>query len=397
MEPIWVVLLGAAALFVRAGQMLGAMGIARAKNVASAGLRSVADLCVATLCFWALGAAITFQSGNPVFGINARALIGWGELSPNWFIALTGVLIATGIISPALSERSRLRVPLVIGGMLAGLLVPMVMNWTKWGWLSDLRFVDAGGAAAIHLAPAICAALGALFVGPREGKYNRDGSANMIPGHSVLMVLISVIMTIIGWAPYISMMSTAALGAKIAANVFIAVAASGVASLIVGHIRYGKSDVMLICSGILGGLVSITAAAAEVSTPGAFVIGTVAGLLIPYMAIVVELRLKLDDPGGVVVIHGIGALWALVAAGLFSEGSLVQRLRVLGVQGMGIVVVSVTTVALMLVLITILKMFGHLRSKEADEYDGLDLAEHDINAHPDFQQTMIKSYHLREA
>src|SRR6185369_3459856 len=121
MDPIAVVLLASAALLVRTGQMLGAMGIARAKNVASAGLRSLADLCVAVLCYWAVGAAITFQTGNNVFGIDAYQLIGWKGLSPQWFSTLAVVLIATGIVAPALSERSRLRVPLAVGGVLAAL------------------------------------------------------------------------------------------------------------------------------------------------------------------------------------------------------------------------------------------------------------------------------------
>src|SRR3954451_13000508 len=117
MEAAWVVVLGSGGLLVRAGQMVGAIGLARAKNAASAGFRSLADLCVATLFFWAIGAAIHFQQANAIFGIHTPSLIGWAGLSSNWFGMLILVLIATGVVAPALAERSRLAVPLAAGAL----------------------------------------------------------------------------------------------------------------------------------------------------------------------------------------------------------------------------------------------------------------------------------------
>jgi Amt family ammonium transporter len=398
MEAISIVLLASAALLVRAGQMLGAMGIARAKNVASAGLRNLADLCVATLCFWALGAAICFQQSNGVFRVDATQLIGWSGVSGSWFTTLAAVLVATGIIAPALSERSRLRVPLTLGGVLAALLVPMVLHWTHRGWLANLGMIDAGGAAAIHLVPALVALVGIIFVGPRDGKYNRDGSSNMIPGHSVPMILFSAMLMLIGWTPYIGAAAfPIPVTSYAGANVLVAAAAAGLASLVFGHIRFGKADVLLTLGGVLGGLVSITAAAASVGTPAAFLIGAVAGMLIPYLTVIIDLRWKIDDPGGVIAIHGVGGIWALISTAIFAPIPLADHFKLLGVTLMGIAVIAITTITIAMVALIVLRSFGSLRSKEADEYDGLDLAEHDINAHPDFQQTMIKSYHLREA
>jgi Amt family ammonium transporter len=275
----------------------------------------------------------------------------------------------------------------------------MVLHWTRRGWLgpAHLGFVDAAGAAAIHLVPAICAATAAVFVGPRDGKYNHDGSSNMIPGHSVLMIMVSVMLTLIGWTPYLLSLTSGATGELVLANVVVAAAAGGLVSLIVAYVRFGKADALLTCSAVLGALVAITAAGDSVRTPVAFIIGLVAGIIVPSMTVIIDLRWKIDDPGGVVAVHGVGAIWALVAAALFWPGSAVDRFKLLAVQSLGIGVIAITSVALACAVLLILKATTGLRAKEADEYDGLDLAEHDINAHPDFQQTMIKSYHLREA
>lgn len=396
MESAWVVVLAAGALLVRAGQMLGAMGLARAKNVASAGFRSLADLCIATLAFWAIGSAILFQLNNQVIGIRADYLIGWNGLSREWFSMLAVVLIATGTIGPAISERSRLPVPLALGALLAGVLVPLVLFWTRFGWLDELEFIDHAGASAIHLVPALCAAITAVFVGARDGKYNRDGSSNMIPGHSVPMILMSVMLMLVGWVPYMYCVERA-LGPDAGANALIAAAAAGAASLVIAWVRFGKADILLTCGGILGGLVAITSAADGVGPPGAFLIGAIAGIIIPWITVFIDMRLKIDDPGGVIAIHGAGAIWGLIAAGLLAPAPIAQRFKLIGIQLLGIFVITVTTIFLAAIVVFALKVFMPLRSKEADEYDGLDLAEHDINAHPDFQQTMIKSYHLREA
>jgi Amt family ammonium transporter len=371
--------------------------MARAKNAASAGLRSLADLCVASLAFWALGAAIYFQLDNGLLGIRTDHLIGWGKLSENWFSLLVMVLIATGVVAPAIAERSRLAVPLVLGALLGGVLVPLVGFWSWLGWLANHGFVDVAGAAAVHVTPALCAATAALLVGPRDGKFNRDGSSNMIPGHSLPLILGGTMLVLVGWMPYVLSRATSANASTVAANVMMCAAAAGLAALIVGQIRFGKADVLLTCIGVMGGLVSITAAASSVSTPGAFAIGVTAGLLVPWAAVWIDVTLKIDDPGGVVAIHGVGGLCGLVCAAALPQNPVIERLRLLGIHALGVIVIGITVVALCGATLLLLRAVVSLRSRQADEYDGLDLAEHDINAHPDFQQTMIKSYHLREA
>jgi Amt family ammonium transporter len=401
MESFWTVLLASAALLVRIGQMIGAMGIVRAKNSASAGFRNLSDLFIATLCFWAIGSAIFFQYYNGWLGIQPDFVIGWHGLSANWFAMLALILIATGIIAPAVAERSTFSVPLCVGGLLAAILVPLIAHWTWSGWLNAMHFLDTAGAAAIHLAPATCATVAIFFVGPREGKYNRDGSSNMIPGHSVPMLLLALLLSLIGWVPYV-LTAAAMRGIEIradlvAADIFIATSAAGIAGLLISKMRYGKVDVMLVVTGALGGMVSVTASAGVIGTPAAFLIGLIAGIIVPWMTVFLDLRLKFDDPAGVIAIHGVGGIWALLAAALFAPIPFEDRFKLLGTQAIGIVVTIAAAAVLTFALMVFLKATIGVRTKEQNEFDGLDLAEHDINSHPDFQQTTIKSYHLREA
>src|SRR5450432_922107 len=138
--------------------MIGSIGIVRAKNAASAGFRGLVDFVITVLCFWAIGAAIFFQQKNGIFGSEPTFLIGWGGLPLNWFAMMALVLIATGIVAPVVSERSKFPVPLCVSGLLAAIVVPLIAHWSWPGWLGRLGFTDFAGAAAVHLAPAACAA-----------------------------------------------------------------------------------------------------------------------------------------------------------------------------------------------------------------------------------------------
>src|SRR5690606_38891579 len=240
---------------------------------------------------------------------------------------------------------------------------------------------------------------GAWMVGPRQGKFNRDGSSNVILGHSVPMALTGVGLTVAAWPLYVLAVAAFQGGTSmvVPVNVLLAAAAAGAAASAYGQMRVGRIDPTTACVGVLGGLVSVTAVAPAIGTLGAVVLGAVAGLLLPPLAVRLETRHRLDDPGSIVAIHGIGGLLAVLAAGVLLADPSRGWLASLGVQALGAVSVMAMTAVISLIGFGILRAIGRLRVREADEYDGLDLAEHDINAYPDFQQTMIKSYHLREA
>jgi Amt family ammonium transporter len=399
MHPL--VLLGAAVLLVRVGQGLYATGLCRSKNAAGTALRVVADLCVATLAYWAVGAAILSHRGNGWFGVNLSMLLGARGVPDDTFFRAAMVLAGTGAVVGALAERSRFVAGCAASALLAGLVIPVAGHWAWGGWLARIGFVDVAGASAVHLAAGACAAAGAALRGPRGGQYNRDRSANMIPGHNIPLAAAGVLVTLAGWVPYVSggaMLHgrpSAALDAPF--NVLLAAAAAGAAAMLLAHLRYGKPDVVLSLIGVLGGLVSISSAAGTVGTGAAVVIGAVAGVIVPLSAVSLDLLFHLDDPTGAVSIHAIGGFWGTLAAGLLAPLPLVDRLKLTGVQLLGAIAIAVLAAGLSLALFAALKATVGLRVREADEFDGLDLAEHDIGAYPDFQQTMIKSYHLREA
>lgn len=393
--------LGAACLLIRLGLVLYGAGLLRAKNSAGSVLRAFSDLCVSTLSFWAIGAAILLQSHNGFFSLDARLIAFSGGGTGSLFFLITVVLVGTGIVGGAMAERARFFPGIGASILLAALLIPAGANWAWSGWLSRRGFIDDGGGAWLHLSAALCAAVGAMIVGPRTGKYHHDGSASMIPGHNLPLAGVGVAAMLAGWAPYLvgclfythheSLAGAAATGAILAAS------AGGLAGLLLGHFRYGKPDVSLTLFGLLGGLVSIAAGAGRISAPAAVFLGAVAGIVVPLSAVWIDLIGRVDDPLGVIAIHGVGGLWGTLAAGFLIHGSAVHRLAQTGIQAIGILAIGVMSLASSLALFALLKSCCRLRVSEADEFDGLDLAEHDIGAYPDFQQNTIKSYHLREA
>src|SRR5258706_10809847 len=266
------------------------------------------------------------------------------------------------------------------------------------GWLGRIGFHDFAGASFIHLVGGACAAAGAIIIGPRNGKYNRDGSTNVTPGHNLPLVGLGVFLLIIAWFPYLlSFVGSSGKSGLVALNTLFAGAAGGLASLVIANMRFGKPDISMTFTAFIAGLVSITACADVVGNPSAVLIGAVAGVIVPWMMLRLDMVWKIDDPTGAIAIHGVGGLWSLLATGIFARTYTIQtKLKFLGVQLLGAAVIALSTAAATAALFLILKRFTPLRCTDDDEFDGLDLAEHDIGSYPDFQQTMIKSYHLRE-
>jgi ammonium transporter, Amt family len=405
---IGLVILGAAALLLRAGFGLYASGSLRAKNGASAVLRITADTAVSALVFWAVGAAILFQTNNGYFGLDFHYLPGQSPpFADSEFFHLTIILIAGAIVAGAIAERTRFYVGVVLSILLAGLIVPIAGHWAWTGWLKEHGFIDTGGAAVIHLSAAACAAVAALFVGPRVGKYNKDGTSNSIPGHALPLSSVGVLLLLAGWFPYllgcvishgpVSEATGEPMVAVAAMNIILAASAGALAGLIYGQFRYGKPDVFFTYTGLLAALVAISAGVTTMGNLGAVITGAIAGLVVPLLTLEVDRQGKLDDPLGVISIHGIGGIWGTFAAALFAPADFHHRLNLLGIQTVGIVAILILSVVLSLAVVLLLKLAGSLRCTDADEQDGLDIGEHDINGYPDFQQTTIKSYHLREA
>ena len=398
---LWLPLLAAGALLIRVGQAFADVGTSRAKNAASAIARNLCELSITVLAFSFLGIHLLTH------GTSARFIAGSSD-SPINSSALTlhyaaMVLIASGLVAPAVGGRSRWRVPVLGSLLLSVFLFPLLGRWVWYGWLNSLQLIDIGGALPVHLAGALCAAVAVYWVGPRSGKYNHDGSTSMMPPHQAALPAIGTLFMVAGWLPYVmgntllrSYNGGAAVMAGAALNALLAAAAGGLAAVLLARLRYVQDDLSALCGGILGGAVAITAACGTIAPWQAALLGLISGLLTPIVAQWLDFKCRLDDPGNVIAPHGIGAIVAVLGAALFSPIDMPSRLHALAAASLGIGCVAVVTIVLSYLTFAVLSRAGTLRVKEGDEFDGLDLAQHDVNAYPDFQQTMIKSYHLRE-
>lgn len=386
-------------LLVRVGHALFSTGLSRSKNSSSAIVRSFCDLYVASLAFFVIGSALLGQTQTAFMGIRWRFLLG-GSPDPNALLFQTvAILTATSVIAGSLAERSRLMPVLAASALLAGVVLPISGNWVWYGWLRHAGFVDIAGAAALQMPAAICAVVGAKVIGPRSGKYNHDGSTAVIPGHTLPMAAVGSLLTLVGWIAYVvgSALLRQESMESAAADVFFAAIAAGGAAMIYCHFRFGKIDLLLTLIGMLGGLVAASAGAGSVGVRAALLIGAGAGVLVPWSAVALDLYLKIDDPVGLIAPQLAGGIWGTLATAAFAGGTPGERLRQLAIAALGMLSIAALSIFFSAALFYGLKLLAPLRAREADEFDGLDLSEHDIGSYPDFQQNTIRSYHLREA
>jgi Amt family ammonium transporter len=378
----WV-MLGAAALLLRAGFALHSAGISRSKNTISCLFRATVEIAVGILAYWVLGDAIHgswLEIAHPTGSITL-------------FLAAT-FLIGPAVVSGATLERSRATVGIAASILLAGILTPLGWRLLQSNWLVSGGFVDEAGAIFIHVSAGLCAGVAAIAIGPRLGKYNRDGSTNVILGHNLPLALGGILLIFTMWIPYVAAFATD--GPRAGLNAVLAASAAVVAATIYCKIRYGRPDVFLVFAGLLGGLVAITAGADLLSSSQAVAVGAIAGIIVPYAVVRLDMFWKIDDPAGGIAIHCVGGIWSALAVAALAPGTWNQRIHRLGAEGIGLLMIIVLSMAVSCVVFFTLRATVGVRVSEAAEFEGMDLAEYDLNAYPDFQQTTIKSYHLRE-
>jgi ammonium transporter, Amt family len=368
-QAIGIGLLFLAVWAARVGLCLYLAGISQSKNAATAVVRTIADLCVSILALWAVGRFVLPVGGSEYFGSAAPV-----------------VLIATGAALGSTLGRSRLLPVMAVSAVLAGVVVPLSARWVLYGWLRDLGFIDNGGASFLHLTGGLAAAAGAIAVGPRFGKFNHDGSANHIPGHNIPLAGAGALAMCAGFAGQIAMIS----GVHALTNCILAGAAGGLAAMGFSSRRNAVIDFQLIVIGLLAGVVSASAGAAVFIAPVAILVGAVGGLAAAWASGWIEMRWHIDDPASAISIHAVGGACGLLAAGLL------HPTIALGPALAGIAAIGALSLGASAAILLAFKHTIGLRPGEADELDGTDLSEHDVNAYPDFQQTMIKSHHLRQ-
>jgi ammonium transporter, Amt family len=411
LDTVWVLVAGALVFFMQAGFFFLEGGLTRAKNVSNAMLKGAMDFCLGALIFWAIGFAIMFGTdkggfiGTNGFVSNAvNPARGHIPLYVFLFFQIAFAGAAATILAGGIAERFKFSAYVIATLCITGLIYPFVGHWiwAEGGWLNRLGMIDFAGSTVVHTVGGVCAFMGALIVGPRVGKYNKDGTANAIPGHSIPMAALGTFILWLGWYgfnPGSTLHASPAI-AHIVMTTTLAASAGGTATMFLTWYRYGKPDVSMSMNGILAGLVAVTAGCASVSMISAAIIGLVAGILVVFAVEFVDKRIRVDDPVGAVSVHAVNGIWGTLAVGLFAQASYGRAngitavnglffgggVKQLGLQALG----SLTTVAWVavtagLLFLAMKKTIG-LRVDDADQRRGLDITEHNVDAYPDFQQ-----------
>ncbi len=387
-----LLLLAPAAL---AGVALMSAGLCRSRNAAHAMVAALCAVAVAALAWFATGfalqgydggrACILFAAGRQWDWIGAgRPFLSGVDFtaSPVAVTAIFGLLavaLASTIPLGSGAERWKLGASCVSSALLAGLTFPIFAHWT-WGggWLARLGFVDYGGSGVIHAVGGMSALTTAWIVGPRRGKYTREGTPSAFPGHSAVLVLLGCFLAWIGWLALDSLGAILFGGKGILAAVNTTLSAAGAAltAAALTRFRFGKTDASLTANGWTAGLVASAAGCGAMRPAAAVVIGMAAGVLAILAIENLELRLFVDDPGGAVSVHGLAGLWGLIAFGLAGGSWLPQFAGAATIVGF--------VLPLTYGLNWTLDRFYRQRAPIEAERHGLDLHELGAGAYPDF-------------
>lgn len=396
-NTVWVLISAFLVFFMQAGFAMVESGFVRAKNAVNVLMKNLIDFCISSLAFWAVGYGIMFGVGNWFMGTSGFFMQGLGEMTSGipttafWFWQLVFAGTATTIVSGAVAERIKFKAYLLYSAFISILVYPIVGHWI-WGggWLATLGMLDFAGSTVVHAIGGGAALAGAIMLGARIGKFNKDGTANAIPGHNMGLAMLGVFILWFGWFGFnpgstLSAMD-AGLIAKIAVNTNIAAAAGALAAMIVAWMRYKKPDYGMTLNGALAGLVAITAGCAYVTVPGSILIGLISGVLVVFAVELLD-ALHIDDPVGAIPVHLFNGVWGTIAVGLFhTEKGLLYGggASLLGIQTLGTLSAVAFSVLIMFGFFAIIKATVGLRVSREEELRGIDVEEHGVEAYGGF-------------
>lgn len=437
---IWFLIGAALVFFMQCGFAMVETGFTRAKNAGNIIMKNLMDFCIGTVVFMLLGFSLLVGQeaaggfiGVPTMGLFTDFSKFVAENASSFVFNLVFCATAATIVSGAMAERTRFVSYCVYSALISLVVYPVEAGWV-WGngWLVNLGFVDFAGSACIHTVGGVAALIGAIFLRPRIGKYERnsDGKVtkvNAIQGHSLTLGALGVFILWFGWYGF---NGAAATSLSSLANIFltttIAPAVATVVCMVFTWIKNKKPDVSMCLNASLAGLVAITAGCYTVDALGATVIGAVSGILVVVVAEVLDKKLHIDDPVGAVAVHCANGIWGTLAVGLFAcvdfqsgaEGVLTDPKTLgvfyggngylLGIQTAGILAIVAWTVAWMILIfggikyipvmikekcglikaIKVGKTWNGLRASADDEVNGLDISEHGLeSAYADFLPT----------
>ena len=400
-NTIWVLLGAALVFFMQAGFAMCEAGFTRAKNTGNILMKNLMDFCIGTPLYWLVGFGLMFGTGSAVFGwIDPFIMKEYGAVLPEgvplWAFAIfQTVFCATSatIVSGAMAERTKFSAYCVYSAAISLFIYPVSGHWI-WGggWLAEMGFHDFAGSTAVHMVGGVCALIGAKMLGPRIGKYGRDGKPRAILGHNLSIAALGVFIL---WFCWFGFNGASTLGMEgdelidsaglVFFNTNLAAALATLTTMIFTWLRYGKPDVSMTFNAALAGLVGITAGCDAVDPFGAAVIGIVCGLLVVLAVGFFDRVVKIDDPVGAISVHGVCGATGTLLTGLFATGRSTMKglfygggLRFLGVQLLGVgATIAWTAVIITVVFVLIKKTIG-LRAGAGEEILGLDRSEHGL-------------------
>jgi ammonium transporter, Amt family len=417
-STIWVVVAAVLVMFMQAGFAFLEAGLTRMKNAGHIAGKNVLTFAIASLVYWAVGFGIAFGDGNPLVGTHGLfpsvgELTAVGQKPFALFAEVPGAAgylfevvfagVSLAIVWGAMAERAKLWVYFAFG--VAFTLIYSVVShwiWSPDGWLHALGMQDFAGSTVVHYQGALAALAGALILGPRLGRFGKDGRANPIPGHNLPYAVLGTLILWFGWFGFNpgSTLSVDYGGfgffAYVGLTTNLAAAAGALGGVATAWVVLKKPDISMMLNGVLAALVAVTAASGFVAPWAAIVIGLVAGAVAVVGVLFVE-RIGIDDPIGAVAVHGMAGVWGTLATGLFAVPSLAARLGTgtgglvytgslhqLGVQAAGIAAVGAFTFAASFGVLRTLHGLWGIRVEDHVETAGLDVAEHGAPGYPEF-------------
>ena len=397
LDTAWVLIAAMLVFFMQPGFALVEAGFTRSKNTANILMKNFVDYLIGTVLFWFIGFGLMHGVGNGFIGelhLFDFSFYPDSNVPKECTLIFQTVFCATAatIVSGAMAERTKFSMYVIFSIAVSILIYPVEGHWI-WGggWLSELGFHDFAGSTVVHSCGGFIGLAGAMLLGPRIGKYTKNGKSVAIPGHNLTYGVLGVFILWFGWFGFNPGSQLGAEGienARAISHVMcttnMAAATAGLSALFLTWIVYGKPSLSLVCNGILAGLVGITAGCDVVSIGGSAIIGLICGAAMVGSVALLDNVLKIDDPVGAVSVHGVCGFLGTILTGMFAvDGGLFYGggWKFLGIETFGVLCVIVWSFGLGFLLFWSLKKLFGIRVSPRVEEEGLDIYEHGETAY----------------
>jgi Amt family ammonium transporter len=407
-DTVWILLAAFLVFFMQPGFAMVETGFTRSKNAVNILMKNLVDVCIGCVLFFLVGFGL-------MFGKDAGGFIGTDNFIVSilvrsdtsnfafWIFQAVFAATAATIVSGAVAERIKFKNYLIYSVFITALIYPVVGHWI-WGggWLANMGMIDFAGSTVVHSVGGWAGLAGAIILGPRIGKYNKDGTSNAITGHNIPLAALGVFILWFGWYgfnPGSTLSGTSPAISTITVTTTLSAAAAALAAMFFTWIRYKKPDASMTLNGALAGLVGITAGCALVSPVSAMIIGVLCGIIVSISVDVLDKKFKVDDPVGAISVHGVCGFFGTLFVGLFAQSEYASLAGFEGVNGLffggggkllltqfiGAISVFAWTFGTMLLIFFAVKKTIGLRVSRETELKGLDISEHGMEAYSGFQ------------